>query len=136
MVNDSNEKIAQDLVLKTAQLKQIDYLKKEGDQPVEGELPSGFAITLFHICFMYSNNITVVSKISREIVYSQNFKDEKMLRGIQLDIVKNQLLAYSPQKLISIANLVGEDKDAWKFYLKKGKIKQALASCRTAKQKA
>jgi hypothetical protein len=49
---------------------------------VEGELPSGFAITLFHICFMYPNNITVVSKISREIVYSQNFKEEKMLRGI------------------------------------------------------
>ena len=45
-------------------------------------------------------------------------------------------MAYSPQKLISIANLVGEDKDAWKFYLKKGKIKQALSSCRTAKQKA
>lgn len=38
---------------------------------------------------MYSNNITVVSKISREIVYSQNFKEEKMLRGIQLDVVKN-----------------------------------------------
>jgi hypothetical protein len=31
MVNDSNEKISSDLVLKTAQLKQIDYLKKEGD---------------------------------------------------------------------------------------------------------
>ena len=45
-------------------------------------------------------------------------------------------MAYSPQKLISIANLIGEDKDAWKFYLKKGKIKQALDSCRTAKQKA
>ena len=45
-------------------------------------------------------------------------------------------MAYSPQKLISIANLIGEDKDAWKFYLKKGKIKQALDCCRTAKQKA
>lgn len=37
---------------------------------------------------------------------------------------------------MSIANLVGEDKDAWKYYLKKGKIKNALASCRTAKQRA
>jgi hypothetical protein len=57
-------------VLKNQFLKKIDYLKKEGDQPVEGELPTGFAITLFHICFMYPTNITVVSKISREIVYS------------------------------------------------------------------
>lgn len=57
-------------MLKNQFLKKIDYLKKEGDQPVEGELPTGFAITLFHICFMYPTNITVVSKISREIVYS------------------------------------------------------------------
>lgn len=31
MANDSNEKIAADLVLKTQYLKQIEYLKKEGD---------------------------------------------------------------------------------------------------------
>jgi len=49
---------------------------------VEGEVPTGFTISLFHICFMYSTNITVISKISRQIVYSQNFKDEKLLRGI------------------------------------------------------
>lgn len=31
---------------------------------------------------------------------------------------------------------MGEDKDAWKFYLRKGKIKQALQSCKSSKQKA
>jgi hypothetical protein len=46
-------------------------------------------------------------------------------------------MAYCPQKTIAVANLIGEDKDAWKFYLKKGgKIKQALDSCRSAKQRA
>jgi len=85
---------------------------------------------------MYPSNITVVSKISRQIVYSQNFKDEKLLRGIQLDIKKNQLLAYSHTKTISVANLIGEDKDAWKYYLKKGKIKQAIAVCKTSTQRA
>jgi hypothetical protein len=82
MVNDSNKKIANELVLKSGQVEKLDYLKKEGDQPVEGELPTNFANTSFHIVFMYSTNITVVSKFSREIVYSQNFKDDKMLRGI------------------------------------------------------
>jgi len=85
---------------------------------------------------MYSTNITVVSKISRQIVYSQNFKDEKLLRGIQLDIKKNQLIAYSNAKIISVANLIGEDQDAWKYYLKKGKIKQAISVCKTAIQRA
>jgi hypothetical protein len=45
-----------------------------------------------------------------------------VLRGIQLDIKKNQLLAYSLSKTISVANLVGEDKDAWRYYLRQGKI--------------
>lgn len=98
---------------------------------MEGELPTGFVITLFHICFMYPTNITVVSKISRrEIVYNQNFKDERILRGIHMNVTSNQLLAYSPAKIISIANLKGEDKDAWKYYLKKANIKMALDSCK------
>lgn len=61
-----------DYILKQKHLKQIQYLRKETDQPVEGELPTGFVITLSHILFMYPNNITVVSKISHEIVYSFN----------------------------------------------------------------
>lgn len=64
-------------------------MKKEGDQPVEGELPVNFANTIFHIIFMYPTNISVVSKVSLEIVYSQNFKDDKLLRGLHLDIAKN-----------------------------------------------
>ena len=129
---DASQTIAKALILKSEDIRQIEYLRKEGDQPVEGEVPTGFTISLFHICFMYSTNITVISKISRQIVYSQNFKDEKLLRGIQLDVKKNQLLAYSHSKIISVANLIGEDKDAWKYYLKKGKIKQAIAVCKTA----
>ena len=38
-----------------------------------------------------------------------------------------------------MANLQGEDKDAWRYYLKrghKGGIEKALSSCHTAKQKA
>ena len=136
MVNDSNERIADELILRSQKLEQIEYLKKEGDQPTEGETPLGFAITLFHICFLYHNNITVISKLSKEIVYSQNFRDEKVLRGIHLDTTKNQLLAYCPQKIIQYAYLKGEDKDAWKYYLKKNKIYLALASCNTPKLRA
>lgn len=37
---------------------------------------------------------------------------------------------------MQLANLQGEDKDAWKYYLQKGKIKEALNACNNAKQKA
>ena len=63
------------------------YLRKEKNQLVEDDVPSSFAITLFHIVFMYPTNITVVSKISREIVYFANFdKTMPPLRGISLDL--------------------------------------------------
>jgi hypothetical protein len=60
----------------------MDYMKKESDQPIEGELPNCFACTLFHVVFMYPTNVTVVSKISQQIVCSYNYKDAKLLRGI------------------------------------------------------
>ena len=75
------------LILKQQNLKKMNYLKKEKNQPVEDEVPTSFAITLFHIVFMYPTNITVVSKISREIVYFTNFdKTKPPLRGISLDL--------------------------------------------------
>mmetsp|Transcript_8167 Transcript_8167/g.5827 ORF Transcript_8167/g.5827 Transcript_8167/m.5827 type:complete len:84 (+) Transcript_8167:1295-1546(+) len=77
---------------------------------------------------MYPNNITVVSKISQEIVYSRNF-DEKTLRGLQLDLELNKLLLFCPKGPIMIAHMQGEDADAWKYYLKKGMIKEAMNDC-------
>ena len=72
----------QTLILKQQNLKKMPYIKKEKDQPVEDEVPTSFAITLFHVVFMYPSNITVISKISREIVYFSNIDKTKLLRGI------------------------------------------------------
>ena len=112
------------------------YLKREKDQPVEDELPASFAITLFHIVFMYPTNITVVSKISREIVFAKNFDVKRPLRACSLDIKASWLMAYCPKDQVMIATLKGEDQDAWKYYLRRGQSKKALDNCRTGKQKA
>ena len=122
-------------MLKQKHIKNVNYLKREKDQPVEDELPASFAITLFHIIFMYPTNITVVSKISREIVYSKNFdvKKQQPLRACSLDLKSNMLLAYCPKDSIMVATLKGEDQDAWKFYLKRNEYKKAMNCCRTGK---
>lgn len=86
----------------------IKYLKKESDSPVENEMPVSFAITQFHILFMYPKNITVLSKISNEIVYRRNF-DTLNLNGIQVDQIYNRILLYSSKEPVYIANLKGED---------------------------
>ena len=62
----------------------IKYLKKDGDTPTENELPVSFALTQFHIIFQYPKNVTVLSKISSEIVFHRNF-DTIVLNGIHLD---------------------------------------------------
>ena len=63
-----------ELIVKRKNLTMIKYIKKESDSPVENALPLSFALTQFHIIFMYSRNITVLSKISNEIVFSKNFE--------------------------------------------------------------
>ena len=71
----SNPNGFEGLIFKKDHLKYITYVKKErGLQPTEIEIPQSFAITMFHIIFMYPTNITVVSKISRQVVYNNNFE--------------------------------------------------------------
>jgi hypothetical protein len=64
---------------------------------------------MFHIIFMYPTNITVVSKISRQVVYNNSFEKLKPLRGVLLDTKKHQLLSFSNKERIMIASLKGED---------------------------
>lgn len=113
----------------------IKYLKKEGDNIIENELPVTFGLTQFHIIFMYAKNITVLSKISNEIVYFKNF-EAQTLSGIQIDFTYNRALLYSSKEPVFTANLKGEDQDAWKYYLKRGAIKDALTNCKTSKQRS
>lgn len=125
------------LVLKTKELKSISYVKKErGLQPTEDEAPMSFAVTMFHVIFMYPTNITVVSKISNQVVYNNSFDKLRPLRGVLLDTRKNQLLGFSNKEKIMLASLQGEDQDAWKYFLAQNNIKTAMTYCRTAKQQA
>jgi len=73
-----------EFITKRKNLTMIKYLKKESDIVLENSLPLSFALTQFHIVFMYPKNITILSKISNEIVYSRNF-DSIDLQGICLD---------------------------------------------------
>lgn len=120
-----------------AELQKVKYVKKErGMAPTEDEAPASFAITMFHIVFMYPTNITVVSKHSGQVVFNNSFEKLRPLRGVLLDTRKQQLLGFSHKEKITVASLQGEDQDAWKYFLKNGKVNTALKNCRTAKQQA
>jgi hypothetical protein len=57
---------------------------------------------------MYPNNITVLSKISNEIVFHKNF-DKVVLRGIQVDPSLNKVMMYASKEFIYSTSLKGED---------------------------
>lgn len=82
-----------EFIIKRKNLTMIKYLKKDSDTPVENALPNSFALTQFHIIFMYPKNITVLSKISNEIVFSRNF-DSQELQGVNVDMAYNRVLLY------------------------------------------
>ena len=48
------------------------------------------------------------------------------MREIQMDQKNQNLIVISPQKDIWLAKLIGEDQEAWKYYLHKGMVKEAL----------
>ena len=124
-------------ILKKRSLEQAAYLKKEGDQLTENVLPHSFAVTQFHIVYMYPRNITVLSKISKEIVYSCKFDEtQDPLQAICLDLRKNKLLLNSKSHPLLVAHLNGEDQDAWRYYLKREEFLQAIFACKNGKQRA
>lgn len=51
-------------------------------------------------------------------------------------MVYNRILLYGKKQPEYIAYLKGEDQDAWKYYLKRGLIKDALNNSKNPKQRA
>ena len=70
--------------IKQEELNVIDYVKREKDKPeFDPKLrPVSFMITQYHIIFVYPSNITVLSSITQEIVYSRNFDDIQIRTSI------------------------------------------------------
>ena len=69
---------------------------------------------------MYPRSITVLSKISKEIVYSCKIDEtQEPMQAIYLDLRKNKLLLNSKSHPLLVAHLNGEYQDAWGYYLKR-----------------
>jgi hypothetical protein len=90
-------------------------------------------ITQFHIIFVYPTNLTVLSNITQEIVYSRNF-DSIIIRNSCFDLYGKQVLILGQRDQIEVSLLENEDRDAWKQYLKKGHIQRALENCQTSQK--
>jgi len=110
-------------------------VRREKDKPEFDPKPKpvSFMITQFHIIFVYPGNLTVLSNISQEIVYSRNF-DSISIRGSVFDLFQRHVLLIGQKDQLEYSLLENEDRDAWKQYLKRGHIKQALENCQSSQR--
>ncbi len=122
-------------MVKQKNVQMLNFMKKEKDVVITNEMPLSFAMTEFHIVFVYYTNYTVVSKISEEVIHYKSF-DSVQLKGIKHDIDNFKLLLYTTKEPVHVSHIEGEDQDAWKYFLKKGLIREALTNCKTKKQEA
>lgn len=117
------------------ELRVISYVKREKDRPeFDPKLqPVSFMITQFHIIFVYPTNLTVLSSITQEIVYSRNF-DAIKIRSSVFDLYQRHVLIVGQKDQIEYSKLENEGRDAWKQYLKRGHIRQALDNCQSSQK--
>ena len=66
-------------------------------------------------------------------MYSRSF-DSFALKSSVYDIFQGYVVVVGPKDQIEYAPLENEDRDAWKQYLKKGHIKQALENCQSSQK--
>ena len=132
-MQDAVEKLA----LNAAKLSYIKYVRKErSGEIIQNDVPDSFAITPYHIIFMKSTNITVLSKVGNEIVYNMNFDRSHLLRGIEIDHRKHSLMAFQSREKIMLTSLKLESSESWKHYLESGQYEMALGQSICIKQRA
>lgn len=116
----------------------MNYVKREKDVPIDdpAKKPIGFFMTQFHIVFVYPTNFTVLSSITEEIVYSMMFAYQ--IRNVVFDDAQRYVLTVSQAEKqhddLKYCQMDSEDRDAWKQYLKVGKIQQALDNCKSSQR--
>lgn len=76
--------------------------------------PVSCHLTQFHAFFVYPNNITIVSLITQQAIYSYNFNYPLTLQRINFDVEKQCLVLSTFRTPILVAKLLDDGVDTWK----------------------
>ena len=58
-------------------------------------MPVSVGISEYHLFFLYPDNLTVISKITKEMVFSGDFKPTEDMKGLLVDWSTCTMWAYS-----------------------------------------
>ena len=82
----------------------------------------------YHIYLLFSDCISIISKITNNIVHTENHKGN--ILSIYFDKIKNCLWMHSNKNIYQLT-IENEDKDIWKAHLEKKNFILALKHCET-----
>lgn len=101
-------------------------LKRDGSIELE-ESPLSVAHSEYHFYFLFSDCITVVSKITSNIVHTEYIYDN--ITNMYFDATRNCLFMNSPKNIYQLT-IENEGRDVWKAFLEKEDYEQALNHCK------
>ncbi len=103
-------------------------IKKDGTKDVD-LVPKSFVHTNNHIFILYSDCITVISKITSNIIDTLSLVNEDF-KNMYLDEFKNCIWVQTDYS-ISRISLHDENKDIWQDYLEVGDFSKAINFCKS-----
>lgn len=104
-------------------------IKREGGLEVDDN-PIAVCHSEYHIYFLYSDCITIISKITSNIVHTEYLYDiSSNIIGMYYDKSKSCLFLYSSKSIFQL-QIERENRDVWKAYLEKEDYENALSHCK------
>ncbi len=103
--------------------------KKKGMSNQEVEIPEAIAVTEYNLFYLYVDNVTVVSKITKEIEHSENFRHDEVMRQMVYDSSAKSLWISSIKGAHRLM-VTGDNRDLWKQQLENGNYHDAMELCR------
>ena len=102
-------------------------IKKDGKKETD-DLPIATCHTENHVFVLYSDCITVISKITSNIIHTQYFSSTELFYDMIYDDYTQSIWLRSTKSLYQMS-LTNEDDNVWMDYLEIGDYKKALDCC-------
>lgn len=108
----------------------IPYAKLKKDGSIElDESPVAIAHSEHHIYILYEDCISIISKITTNIVHTEYLYDTLGLTNMYFDRARNCLFLHNSKNLYKL-EIDNESRDVWKAYLEKEDYQSAMNHCR------
>ena len=105
------------------------YQKKDTSNPKKIGTAKAVGITEYSLYFLYSDNVTVISKVTKEVEYSESFYPGEIMIQMHYEIGSKSMWMHSSKGLYRLI-VTGANKDLWRQQLSSLNFQGALTLCK------